>query len=222
MYRLREDECENGAAEALTEAVATRARSRQSLLNDAEQDGDDCGVLLLAALATHDNNLFANFVHRYVWKDWQFAKPFYWHVGAALRSMRACPEADVCLCLALSCFGMRFRKCLILLAVVFMGSTNLKAHHDFVDMFLSKIAFAISQAQFAVAATEVAVAAEKEADAHRQLTTRAVQAVEDVTSGKNKFDLVRIWKIASVWCVCVSLFLNEIWTFHCRHTGTAS
>eukprot|EP00750_Incisomonas_marina_P007359 INCI1487.3.p1 GENE.INCI1487.3~~INCI1487.3.p1 ORF type:complete len:1252 (-),score=200.03 INCI1487.3:24-3779(-) len=159
VYRLREDECENGAAEALTEAVATRARSRQSLLNDAEQDGDDCGVLLLAALATHDNNLFANFVHRYVWKDWQFAKPFYWHVGAALRSMRACPEAD--------------------------------AHHDFVDMFLSKIAFAISQAQFAVAATEVAVAAEKEADAHRQLTTRAVQAVEDVTSGKNKFDLAQ-------------------------------
>lgn len=95
LYRLREDESENGAAEAMTEAAAMRARSRQSLLNDAEQDADDCGVLLLAALATHDNKLFANFVHRYVWKDWQFAKPFYWHVGAALRSMRACPEADV-------------------------------------------------------------------------------------------------------------------------------
>ena len=77
--------------------VYTR-RTPSSLLNDAERDANDSGLLVFVTLLCNDNELFGNFVHRHVWRDWQFARPFYWHVGAALRSMRAAPYADVRRC----------------------------------------------------------------------------------------------------------------------------
>ena len=66
------------------------------LLNDAERDTNDCGLFLFSAVASNDNTLFAAFKHRFVWEDWQFLRPFRWHVCAALRSMAASAEPVRC------------------------------------------------------------------------------------------------------------------------------